>query len=176
MGNHVWKLLKNVDGLEKAVLKVYEGDATTQAHANTVLSRHMPAWRTIAKVFSLAKPAEVLSSEQLAELAIAGPEFGLAFRAAYGVDQHISLKVHLIETHLVEFALRWHSTGLFSEDAAESIHALTNRLARRYACIRGNERKLRLMNIALQVQQNNEIIKASQQFAARRARGKRPRT
>jgi hypothetical protein len=54
------------------------------------------------------------------------------WRAAY-LNRHVSLKVHFIETHLVEFAQRWDSAGLFSEDAAESVHASWNRFLRRYA-------------------------------------------
>ena len=152
--------------------KVYEGGDEAHAKAVSVLARHMPAWRAIAKVFGLVKPAAVLTGKQLEELTVAGPEFGCAFRKAFP-DTHISLKVHLVETHLVEFALRWHSTGLFSEDACDSIHAITNSLYRRYACIRSDERRMKLMNVALQVKQNKEIMRAADAVQQRRSHGKR---
>ena len=79
--------------------------------------------------------------------------FGREFRRAFP-EQHVPLKVHMIEEHMVEWAEQWHSTGMFSEDAAESIHAMMVKLERRYACIRGRIERNKAVRGALEIKQN----------------------
>mmetsp|Transcript_19505 Transcript_19505/g.60226 ORF Transcript_19505/g.60226 Transcript_19505/m.60226 type:complete len:111 (-) Transcript_19505:1056-1388(-) len=50
---------------------------------------------------------------------------------------HVQLKLHVIEAHLPTFVRKWRTSGLFVEDACESIHNVVNTLNRRYACLHG---------------------------------------
>jgi len=49
----------------------------------------------------------------------------------------VQLKLHVIEAHLPTFVRKWRTSGLFVEDACESIHNVVNTLNRRYACLHG---------------------------------------
>ena len=64
---------------------------------------------------------------------------------------------------------------LRSEDAAESIHAEWNRLCHRYTCVRGEVRKLKLMDEALMVERNKQIVETPTQHTQRIKRAKQER-
>ena len=84
----------------------------------------------------------------------------------------MQLKVHIIEAHLPAFAKRWHTVGLFAEDACESIHALVNVLNRRFACVHGVS-KADCKRKALAVLQDPAIMQKAAEITQRRARGPR---
>lgn len=85
--------------------------------------------------------------------------------------EHSPLKVHILEVHLPAFAEKWGSVGLFAEDAAESIHALMNKLHRRYACIRGDVERDKAMINGLRLLQSKRVASASAEMATARKRG-----
>jgi hypothetical protein len=60
-------------------------------------------------------------------------------------EEHNSVKLHVIETHLVDWARRYSSIGLFSWDAGESIHALIMRYERMYYASPKGEKKNKLI-------------------------------
>ena len=70
--------------------------------------------------------------------------------------QHISLKLHLIETHLIDMAKRFGTTGLFAEDGAESIHALIMGFEGRFASVKGAQKDKSII-VALDMMQNEEM-------------------
>ena len=86
---------------------------------------------------------------------------------------HTPLKVHIIEKHLPEFAETHGSVGLFAEDACESIHALCNKLSRRYACIRGDVDRDKAMINGLRLLQSKRVAKDSAETAKSRKRKNR---
>jgi hypothetical protein len=83
--------------------------------------------------------------------------------------RNVPLKTHVLEYELPRFARRWLAVGLFCEDAAESIHALMNRLYRVYACIRGDSRRSQLVNSRLNLKQDATLAAESADFKKRRA-------
>ena len=86
------------------------------------------------------KDSGVMSQNRINELEKTGPEFVALFRETFP-DQHVSLKLHFIETHLVEWAKKFESISLFAEDAGESIHALVMRYERQYAGMKGKAKE-----------------------------------
>jgi hypothetical protein len=83
---------------------------------------------------------------------------------------HLPLKLHFLEVEVPRFVRKWGSIGLFSEDAAESIHALMNRLNRRYANIRSSVERAKSVLMALSVLQNPTTIANSEKLTASRKR------
>ena len=79
-------------------------------------------------------------------------------------------KRHLLEKHLVAFARRWRTLGLFGEDAVESIHALVNRVMLRYRAVRGKENQFRSVLKALDHKGSAAVERESQQHEERRKR------
>lgn len=71
---------------------------------------------------------------EIVEIELLGRYFMFMFKQSFP-SEHVSLKMHLLETHVPEFAHAWGTIGLVSEDSAESIHALLMKLERRYACM-----------------------------------------
>ena len=111
-------------------------DPAQIARAKSIAAKHLPLWEKFERIHVIMKDVGVMSKQRVAELEKTGPAFVALFRSTFP-DQHISLKLHVIETHLVEWAKRYSSIGLFAEDAGESLHALIMRYERQYACLKG---------------------------------------
>ena len=129
----------------------------------------------LGRIMSISKHAAVIPLDELAELEVLGPQFVSTFRSTFPA-QHISLKFHLIETHLIDMAKRFGTTGLFAEDGAESIHALIMGLERRFASVKGAQKDKSIV-AALEMMQNEEAQRASidrQERRARKPSGKPP--
>lgn len=149
-------------------------DAGTTGHkhrrnAEKLISELMPMWQAWADLHPLARAARLLSDAEVDALCDAATRVSSATRAAYP-KTHVQLKIHIIESHLIKFARRWRSVGLFAEDACESIHALINRLNRRFACVHG-ERKASCKRDALLVIQDPGLMAAIADRKKRRSRG-----
>ena len=95
-------------------------------------------------------------------------EFRSTFPGEQGLS-HVPLKMHLIETHLLDWVERYGSIGLFSEEAAESIHALIVRIERSRGSLKGVSLDRSIMN-ALREKQDHELQSAERKRAARRKR------
>ena len=103
--------------------------------ALSIVEKHVGVWRRLAIVHALARPSRMLAEEEVVMLEHVCKEYGDVFRATF-VGRNVPLKTHVLETELPAFARRYFACGIFCEDAAESIHALMNRLKRQYACVR----------------------------------------
>ena len=83
------------------------------------------------------------------------------------------MKIHLIEAHVMPFVKRWRTAGLFCEDAAESVHALCNRIARAYAGIRDSGARVKAMTARLGLMNDAGVSEAIQERKDRRKRVKK---
>ena len=77
----------------------------------------------LARLMTIVKAAEMMPVERVKELGDLGKAFVREFVSEFP-DENISLKMHVLEVHLPEMGERYGTTGLFSEDAIESIHAV----------------------------------------------------
>ena len=66
---------------------------------------------------------------------------------------------------------KWRSAGLFLEDAAESIHALCNKLARAYAGMRHPKKRCEAMWRRLALKQDPGVSQEVAKRQQRRSRG-----
>ena len=90
---------------------------------------------------------------------LTGVEVEELFKAAVGMTEgarkaysakHLQLKLHVIESPFISFVRTWRNSGLFVEDAVESLHGLVNKLNRRFCCMHGalkTESKLEALDV-----------------------------
>jgi hypothetical protein len=169
VGNHVAKLLDNLNGLWAAMRASVANDSRALASTNAIIERVEPLWTALARLHGPTRAARLLSDEEVESLCQAASDVTRAARAAYPT-KHLQLKLHVIEDHLGNFARKWRSTGLFVEDACESIHALVNKLNRRFSCLHC-VLKSKSKDIALKIFQKPDFISRSAALKTKRARG-----
>ena len=108
--------------------------------------------------------------EEIDEMEEAICEFSALYRKTFPEKACVTPKRHLLEAHIVEFARRWGTVGLFSEEAVESIHALINRVLLRYTAIRDREKKMRCVQEAIDAKQSAEARSMSKRHGESRKR------
>ena len=126
-------------------------------------------WEALAEMHPLTRATRLLTDSEVERLCTLATSIPTLFRTAYP-SLSVKLKYHIMEAHLPDFARRWRSIGLFSEDPIEHIHALINRLNRRFACVHGNL-KAECKREALDVLQSPELMQIIADFKDRRSRG-----
>ena len=142
-------------------------------NAEALINKVEPVWTAFAELLPLVRATRLLTNAEVEKLCAAAAAVSSAYRAAYP-DVHIQLKIHIIESHLPKFARRWRSVGLFAEDACESMHAIVNRLNRRYACVHG-VRKARCKREALMILSDDELAATTAARKKKRAHGPNPK-
>lgn len=143
-------ILDNIDLLWDYLRKSAGDDVAKLALIDETIERLNPVWRAFSALHTLARACRLLTDDEVEELCRACDTISTASRTAYP-KVHVQLKVHVIEAHLPAFVRRWRSSGLFVEDACESIHNIVNKLNRRYACIHGPALKAESKRRALEV-------------------------
>jgi hypothetical protein len=160
------------------------GSPDEKESAALVFGQILRRWTMVYELFGLMKAARMLEPCEIIYLtelcALYGEEFRKESRQQWRLNArkkkvtdmqlHLPLKLHFLEVEVPKFARKWGSIGLFSEDAAESIHALMNRLNRRYANIRSSVERAKCVIMALSIVQKPSTIAASEALAARRKR------
>ena len=94
-------------------------------------------------------------------------KYGATFRETFP-GRNVPLKTHVVKSELPKFARRWFGCRIFCEDAAESIHALMNRLARRYASVRDKKKRHEFQMSALNLLQDKEVVAETEAHRIRR--------
>ena len=76
----------------------------------------------------------------------------------------LTIKIHQLVVHVAQQVDTYGTVGLCSEDSAESIHAIVNMLARRYAALDSNRRSIQVMR-ALDMRKRTSAAKLSSKKA-----------
>jgi hypothetical protein len=168
VGEHVKICLYNAKKLGMSVVAAMP-DQESKDRALEIVERHVRVWRLLAIVHALSRPSRPLALAEVEMLEVVCKEYGDAFRKTYP-GRNVPLKTHVVEYELPKFARRWFAAGLLCEDAAESIHAVMNRLKRRYACVREKKAKVAYTQSALNLYQDNAVGAASDAHHERRKR------
>jgi hypothetical protein len=172
VGEHAKKCLYNAKKLGSSVLSAFPPGSPLAGAAAALVDKHVRVWRLLAIIHALARPSRTLALEEVDLLETTCAEYGALFRSTFA-DRHVPLKTHVTEFELPRFARKWLAAGLFCEDAAESIHALKNRLNRRYACVRGDTTRDKYSNSALNLYQDKGVAKECQKRVENRRRKRR---
>jgi hypothetical protein len=135
--------------------------------AKRIAEKHYSLWKPFARIHLIIQDPKVISVERVEELKNICPMFVKLYCSHYPVtDHHKSLKLHLIEYHIVEWVERFSSLGLFSEEACECMHAHLNSLHRMFCQTKGENHHQYVME-ALREKQDT-VLRAS--AAARKVR------
>jgi len=118
-----------------------------------------------AELLHLATACRVLDDDEVNKLCELCASVPALLR---GLVTNRQIKTHMIEFEVPIFVRRWRSLGLFCEDAFESIHALMNRLKRRFACVRDRQKRDELMYKSLTILKESAASIAAIELKARR--------
>jgi hypothetical protein len=127
-----------------------------------------------ARIHTIMKDVGVISVERLEELKKLGPAFVMLYRETFD-GQHVALKFHLLETHLLWWAELYTAIGLFAEDAGESAHAMIVRIEHRFGSQKGQRLDRLIMN-AVSEKQNTALRVAQAGVEERKRRPIGPRS
>ena len=173
IGRHVQALLSNVYLFFATIVDAAASAAPDEAlksKAEAIRDKYMPLWVTLGRLMELLRAARVLADDEVAEVTTLCARYAQQFRTTFP-DDHVALKIHLIEEHVAPFVTKWRSAGLFLEDAAESIHALCNKLARAYAGMRHPKHRCEAMWRRLALKQDPGVSQEVAKRQQRRSRG-----
>jgi hypothetical protein len=135
--------------------------------AKSIAEKHYSLWKPFARIHLIIQDPKVISLERVEELKSICPMFVKLYCEHFpSPGHHKSLKLHLIEYHIVEWIERFSSLGLFSEEACECMHAHLNSLHRMFCQTKGEKHHLYVME-ALREKQDT-VLRAS--CAARKVR------
>jgi hypothetical protein len=133
-----------------------------------IIARMQPVWEHFEKFHHECWKTRLLTDEEIEALCKAATGFVDCVRVSYP-DNNIELKLHLIEAHVPQYVRKWRSAGLSLEDGIEHLHAVDNRLSRRFACLHG-ARKTRSRSEALVIFQRPDLGALSASHLSRRRR------
>ena len=143
--------------------------------AKGIAAKHYALWKPFAQINLIIQDPTVISLERVEELKIICPMFVKLYCSHFpGPDHHKSLKLHLIEYHIVEWIERFGSLGLFSEEACECMYAQLNSLHRMFYQTKGAKHHQLVME-ALREKQNTGLRASCAARKIRRARGMKVR-
>ena len=88
----------------------------------TFFTRHCSVLEHLVVVSHHTRSVEMLSEEQLTELRSACAGFAVSFRLAY--DRILTVKGHVVEMHVMEYAESLGTCGALGEDGLEALHPM----------------------------------------------------
>ena len=97
------------------------------------VQRHSAVCAPLGVVAHLTRAVRMLTGQEKSELKQACSGFAAAWRSSYPNRKQLTVKGHIVERHVPEYA-EWHGTcGIFGEDGVEGLHpkdTLVRRLVR----------------------------------------------
>lgn len=137
VGNDCVRLLKNHQSISQSIkprnVKLPDGSIKQFGNAQQTQTAHtlLNILYQLDALFSLPRP---LCRHEVAIYCMRAYSFGNWFPVHFPA-QRITPKMHVMIYHMSQFAQRYHTIGMFSEQAGESIHNVFNKLNRQYAPI-----------------------------------------
>ena len=95
------------------------------------MTRHTAVLEPLAKISRLTRAVRMLSAAEISELKEACIQFGKAWRQGY--RELLTVKGHIVEEHVPEFAELFGTCGILGEDGVEGLHpqdSLVRRIVR----------------------------------------------
>ena len=126
MGDDCRKFAENIAAILAMVrdkIKELFGDEK----ATEFYDKHCGILRQLSIIGHHTRRVAMLSAGQVEELRTACAEYARLFRIAYPDHAVLTPKGHLIESHLVAFAVHYGTIGVFGEDGMEALHPMDTR-------------------------------------------------
>lgn len=133
-GNDCFRLLENVDLTFEQLTKAADDEENEDVKKEllALLKVHKRIFASFAALVPSFRTTKRLSLLQQKQLKDDIQEFWEAYLAGPG---SITIKIHMLVFHALIFLDEYGTIGFWTEDAVESIHAIVNTLARRYAAL-----------------------------------------
>ncbi len=151
-GPSVRKFLHGSGGII-AELKVFMAEKGYSASDISVLDLHLAVMTPYSELSKLMRSTEMYSDADVANIRQHARDFGVAFRAAYGIDSMFP-KAHMAERHVPEVASRLRTLGRLSEEGGEAYHVGYKRAAAQCRSIKNQEGRVRASLRHMQNKQN----------------------
>ena len=148
------------DALESinVIRQAYHGNVMVGNHCIKVLEKHsvltsvlgevgnMYNWffSALSDIMKLVMARRFLEEDEIKRLEELCHGFGAKFPTVFP-DRNITLKIHELVFNVPQFARKWKTIGLLSEQEGESMHAVVKAELRSLACVRNKAEKLRLV-------------------------------
>ena len=110
-----------------------EAHGWSAAEFRDLVARHCAVIEHLDVVGHYTRAVWTLTPSEIDELARACAKFGEAWRASYPHRKEMTVKGHIVEVHVPEFARKFGTCGVFGEDGLEALHphdTLVRRLVR----------------------------------------------
>lgn len=136
VGNHVHKILTakgDMDG-PAIITGCLQGDEELRKNFYKILTQ-------LGEIFKLTSAARFLFETEIDDLENMCHQLE-EMHIAYFPHMTITPKMHILTRHVPEFARKYKTVGLMSEQGLESLHAECNSITRLYK-VRGDERSMR---------------------------------
>ena len=139
-GNDCFRIIENYSLLFVALRGAVDANDNmeTQQNVKGIAERHEKVFGSFAAVLPLFRKTGLLSDTEQQKLIVNIEKFWEAY--IKHSNGSVTLKIHQMVSHTQEWLKIYGTVGLFTEDSVESIHAIVNALARRYASL-DKERK-----------------------------------
>jgi hypothetical protein len=123
--------------------------------ATEFYDRHCGILRQLSIIGHHTRRVAMLSHDQIEELRVACSEYARLFRIAYPDHAVLTPKGHLIESHLVAFAVHYGTIGVFGEDGMEALHPMDTRARVLVRSMRNPVGRHQAMAKYIQIEQQN---------------------
>ena len=117
------------------LLTVQLSDGLKKAFSSHLLKQKLSTLlHKFRQVYELTMLTQILCKHEVALLSVRCYSLGNWFPYPFP-EQKLSRKFHVLSCHVPEKAKHFHTVGLYSENIAESIHPVVNKLKRRYSSV-----------------------------------------
>lgn len=148
IGNHIYKMIR-AEG-PATVTACIESSDEMQQKEKVLLQGILTS---LGNIVQLMGKARFLSEEEISKLCQSCSILGKQYEelmAIYKGDKEskfmtVTPKLHLLITHVPEFAQKYKTVGIISEHGLESLHATLNGIGRRFACLRSMSKVMKAM-------------------------------
>jgi hypothetical protein len=135
-GNDCQRLMHNFallfDCLRSEANKAMNNEETEKV--NEIANKHEVIWDAFNTILPILRSKEKIETEtEIQSFLDAIKDFWVAY--VENCDGSVTTKIHLLVVHAERYLRTYGTIGFFTEDALESIHAIVNRLAVRYAAL-----------------------------------------
>lgn len=154
VGNHVFKILQKSHDIDGPLIIT-----TCLSSQPKLRNEYYNLLSILSSIFNLTNVARFLNDAEIQQLEELCSKYE-QFCKNNSLNNTVTIKSHMLMKHVVPFAKRFKTVGLFSEQSIESMHNFMNQIHRRYN-IRSSERA---MMLAFQQQSQIKLIKNKKAF------------
>ena len=150
-------VLENWDKVCDAVNRVYERNTSMGNKVGSFIDKTRKIATPLLTISKLLKSQKKFTPERIRQLKEALVLHSMAWRIGFP-HKNIWLKLHRLETHIVQFIERWGFVGRRSEEGFEAVHPILNGLFKMSSHIVNTETRATSMSRQIAVDMASDVI------------------